>query len=203
MASRAFGQGPIVGLRLGHYLVLERIGAGGMGEVYRAKDEHLDRDVAIKVPPSKTFSDDSARKHFRIGSAKLSKLNNPNISTIHDIDKQQEVHFHVMEYVSGVTLSERIANHALPEKEAALLGLQLAEGLATAHEQHIVHRDLKPKCNLRLISDGRIENFGLRAGKASPTCTSGGRGKYRERNPGHRGCVTLHVARTATGAGGG
>ena len=162
MASRAFGQGSIVGLRLGHYLVLERIGAGGMGEVYRAKDEHLDRDVAIKVLPSKTFSDDLTRKHFRIEALALSKLNHPNIATIHDFDTQQEVDFLVMEYVSGVTLSERIANHALPEKEATVLGLQLAEGLAAAHEQHIVHRDLKPN-NLRLTPDGRLKilDFGL------------------------------------------
>jgi serine/threonine protein kinase len=130
MASRAFGPDSIVGLRLGHYVVVTRIGAGGMGEVYRARDEHLDRDVAIKVLPSKTFSDDSARKHFRTEALALSKLNHPNIATIHDFDTQQEIDFLVMEYVSGVTLSERIANHALPEKECTLLGLQLAEGLA-------------------------------------------------------------------------
>jgi serine/threonine protein kinase/TolB-like protein/Flp pilus assembly protein TadD len=162
MASRAFGPDSIVGLRLGHYVVVTRIGAGGMGEVYRARDEHLDRDVAIKVLPSKTFSDDSARKHFRTEALALSKLNHPNIATIHDFDTQQEIDFLVMEYVSGVTLSERIANHALPEKECTLLGLQLAEGLAAAHEQHVVHRDLKPN-NLRLTPDGRLKilDFGL------------------------------------------
>jgi serine/threonine protein kinase/tetratricopeptide (TPR) repeat protein len=162
MASRAFGQGSLVGLRLGHYLVVERIGAGGMGEVYRARDEHLDRDVAIKVLPPKTFSDDSARKHFRTEALALSKLNHPNIATIHDFDTQQEIDFLVMEYVSGVTLSERIANHALPEKECTRLGLQLVEGLAAAHEQRVIHRDLKPN-NLRLTPDGRLKilDFGL------------------------------------------
>ncbi|MFY9843075.1 MAG: protein kinase, partial [Terriglobales bacterium] len=96
MASREFGQGSMVGLRLGHYLVLERIGVGGMGEVYRARDEHLDRDVAIKVLPPKTFSDDSARKHFRTEALALSKMNHPNIATIHDFDTQQEIDFLVM-----------------------------------------------------------------------------------------------------------
>ena len=162
MASREFGQGSMVGLRLGHYLVLERIGVGGMGEVYRARDEHLDRDVAIKVLPPKTFSDDSARKHFRTEALALSKMNHPNIATIHDFDTQQEIDFLVMEYVSGVTLSERIAHHALPENECTRLGLQLVEGLAAAHEQHVIHRDLKPN-NLRVTPDGRLKilDFGL------------------------------------------
>src|SRR5260370_42470624 len=131
MASRAFGPDSIVGLRLGHYVVVARIGAGGMGEVYRARDEHLDRDVALKVLPSKTFSDDSARKHFRAEALALSKLNHPNIATIHDFDPQQEVDFLVMKTVAGVTLSERIANHALPEKQSTLPHLQLTIQLST------------------------------------------------------------------------
>ncbi len=154
MASRAFGQDPLVALRLGHYLIAERIGAGGMGEVYRARDEHLDRNVAIKVLPPKTFSHDSARKHFRKEALALLKLNHPNIATIHDFDTQQGISFLVMEYVPGATLSQRIANHALPEKEFMRLGLQLVEGMAAAHEQGVIHRDLKPT-NLRLTPDGR------------------------------------------------
>jgi serine/threonine-protein kinase len=162
MASRASGQDSIIGLLLGHYLVAERIGVGGMGQVYRARDEHLDRDVAIKVLPPKTFSDESARKYFRKEALALSKLNHPNIATIHDFDTQQGIDFLVMEYVPGVTLSERIANHPLPEKEFMRLGLQLVEGLTAAHEQRVVHRDLKPN-NLRLTPDGRLKilDFGL------------------------------------------
>ncbi len=162
MANRAFGQDSLVGFGLGHYRIVEKIGAGGMGEVYRAHDEHLDRDVAIKVLPPQTFSDDSARKYFRREALALSKLNHPNIATIHDFDTQQGIDFLVMEYVPGLTLNDRIADHALTEKELAQLGLQLVEGLAAAHEQHVIHRDLKPN-NLRLTPDGRLKilDFGL------------------------------------------
>ena len=148
MANRAFGQDSLVGFELGHYRIVEKIGAGGMGEVYRAHDEHLDRDVAIKVLPPRTFSDHSARKYFRKEALALSKLNHPNIATIHDFDTQHGIDFIVMEYVPGAALNERIANHALTEKEITQLGLQLVEGLAAAHDQHVIHRDLKPN-NLR------------------------------------------------------
>jgi len=170
MANRAFGQDSLVGFGLGHYRIVEKIGAGGMGEVYRAHDEHLDRDVAIKVLPPQTFSDDSARKYFRREALALSKLNHPNIATIHDFDTQQGIDFIVMEYVPGVTLNERIANHALTEKEITQLGLQLVEGLAAAHDQHVFHRDLKPN-NLRLTPDGRLKilDFGLAKLAESPT----------------------------------
>ena len=162
MGDPGSGQDALIGRGLGHYLVVARIGAGGMGEVYRAHDEHLDRDVAIKVLPPRTFSDNSARKRFRKEALALSKLNHPNIATVHDFDTQQGVDFLVMEFVPGLTLSERIANHPLPEKDFTRLGLQLVEGLAAAHEQGVIHRDLKPN-NLRLTPDGRLKilDFGL------------------------------------------
>jgi eukaryotic-like serine/threonine-protein kinase len=170
MASQAPDQDFLVGRKLGHYRIVEKIGAGGMGEVYRARDEHLDRNVAIKVLPPKTFSDDSSRKHFRREALALSRLNHPNIATIHDFDTQQEIDFLVMEYVSGVTLSERIANHALPEKECTRLGLQLVEGLAAAHEQGVIHRDLKPN-NLRVTPDGRLKILDFGLAKLAPLAT--------------------------------
>ncbi|MBZ5706173.1 MAG: protein kinase [Acidobacteriia bacterium] len=170
MVSRALDRDSLVGLELGHYLVVEKIGAGGMGEVFRAHDEHLDRDVAIKVLPPRTFTDDSARKHFRQEALALSRLNHPNIATIYDFDTQQEIDFLVMEYITGVTLSEKLAAGPLPETEAARLGVQLAEGLAAAHEQGLIHRDLKPG-NLRLTPDGRLKilDFGL-ARLVQPVC---------------------------------
>ncbi len=94
---------------LGHYRIVEKIGAGGMGEVYRARDEHLARDVAIKVLPPGTLIDESARKHFHKEALILSQLNHPNIATIHDFDTQQGVDFLVMEYIPGITLSEKVA----------------------------------------------------------------------------------------------
>ena len=162
MASRASGQDSLVGSELGHYRIVEKIGAGGMGEVYRACDQHLDRDVAIKVLPSGTLTDASARKHFHKEALALSKLNYPSIATIHDFDTQQGVDFLVMEYIPGITLSEKVAVGPLPEKDVLRLGVQLAEGLAAAHDHGVVHRDLKPG-NLRVTSDGRLKilDFGL------------------------------------------
>jgi serine/threonine protein kinase len=144
------------GQTLGHYRVIEKIGAGGMGEVYRARDEHLARDVAIKVLPPGTLTDESARKHFHKEALILSQLNHPNVATIYDFDTQQGVDFLVMEYISGITLSERVAPGPLGEKEAIRLGVQLAEGLAAAHAQGVIHRDLKPG-NLRVTADGRVK----------------------------------------------
>jgi serine/threonine protein kinase/tetratricopeptide (TPR) repeat protein len=141
---------------------MEKIGAGGMGEVYRARDEHLARDVAIKVLPPGTLNDDSARKHFHKEALILSQLNHPNVATIYDFDTQRGVDFLVMEYIPGITLSEKVAAGPLPEKEVLRLGVQLAEGLAAAHEQGVIHRDLKPG-NVRVTADGRVKilDFGL------------------------------------------
>jgi len=162
VGNHAVGQDVVVGQTLGHYRISEKIGAGGMGEVYRAHDEHLDRDVAIKVLPPGILNDESARKRFRKEALALSKLNHPNIATIHDFDTQQGLDFLVMEYISGITLSEKVARRALPEKELVALGMQLAEGLSAAHENGVVHRDVKPS-NLRVTADGRLKilDFGL------------------------------------------
>ena len=138
------GASQMVGQMLSHYRILEQIGAGGMGVVYRAHDERLERDVAIKVLPVGTLADDSARRRFRKEALTLSKLSHPNIATVHDFDSQDGVDFLVTEYVSGVTLDAKLAGGALPEKEVIRLGIQVSEGLNAAHQQGIVHRDLKP-----------------------------------------------------------
>jgi serine/threonine protein kinase/Tfp pilus assembly protein PilF len=162
MADQKAGQDTVVGQTLSHYLIVEKIGAGGTGEVYRARDKHLSRDVAIKVLPRGALITGSSRKHFRTEALLLSKLNHPNVTTIHDFDTEHGVDFLVMEYIPGTTLSKKLATESFSEKEVVRVGVQLAEGLAAAHEQGIVHRDLKPG-NLRLTSDGRLKilDFGL------------------------------------------
>jgi serine/threonine protein kinase/tetratricopeptide (TPR) repeat protein len=162
MAGQLLVENSLVGQTLGHYHILQKLGAGGMGEVYLAHDAHLDREVAIKVLPPGAISDEHARKRFRKEAIALSKLNHPNIATIFDFDTQQGVDFLVMEYLTGITMSERLAAGRLPEREVIRLGVQLAEGLSAAHEQAVVHRDLKPG-NLRLTADGRLKilDFGL------------------------------------------
>ena len=152
----------MIGKTLGHYRVVEKIGAGGMGEVYRARDERLERDVAVKVLPAGTLADGSARKRFRKEALALSKLNHPNIATVFDFDTQDGVDFLVMEHIAGLALSEKLGAGPLAEKEIARLGMQMAEGLAAAHAQNVIHRDLKPG-NLRLTPDGRLKvlDFGL------------------------------------------
>ena len=133
-----------------------------MGAVYRARDEHLARDVAIKVLPPGTLTDESTRKHFHTEALILSRLNHPNVATIYDFDTQQGVDFLVMEYIPGITLSEKVAARPLPEREVIRLGVQLTEGLAAAHEQGVIHRDLKPG-NVRVTADERVKilDFGL------------------------------------------
>jgi serine/threonine protein kinase len=152
----------MVGQRLGHYLIIEQIGAGGMGIVYRARDERLDRDVAVKVLPAGSVSDEAARKRLRKEALALSRLNHPNIETVYDFDTQQNVDFLVAELIPGVSLDHKLAAGPLQEKEIVRLGTQMAQGLEAAHEAGIVHRDLKP-ANLRATPDGRLKilDFGL------------------------------------------
>jgi TolB-like protein/Tfp pilus assembly protein PilF len=152
----------LVDTLLGHYEILEKIGEGGMGVVYRAHDERLDRDVALKVLRPGLLADDAARKRFRKEALALAKLNHPNIESVYDFDTQDATDFLVMEYIPGQTLSEKLSAGSLPEKEIAQLGVQMAEGLAAAHARGLVHRDLKP-ANLRMTPDGQLKilDFGL------------------------------------------
>jgi serine/threonine protein kinase len=124
----------LVGQILGHYRILEQIGAGGMGVVYRAHDERLDRDIALKVLPSGALADEAARKRFRKEALALSRLNHPNIAMVFDFDTQDGIDFLVTEYIPGTTLDASVGPGFLPEKQVVRLGLQLAEGLTAAHE---------------------------------------------------------------------
>src|ERR1700730_5845759 len=146
---------------LGHYRVIEMVGAGGMGTVYRAHDTQLDRDVALKVLHSGTWSD-AARRQFRAKHIALAKLNHPNIETVFEFNTQDGIDFLAMELLPGAPLSAKFSEGPLAEKEVVHQGIQLAEGLAAAHEQGIVHRDLKP-ANLFITPNGRLKilDFGL------------------------------------------
>src|SRR5437588_10054581 len=152
----------MLGTTISHYRIVSELGRGGMAVVYRSYDERLQRDVAIKVLPPGTATDEDARKRFRKESLALSKLNHPNIATIHDFDCVDGTDFLVMELIPGVTLDQQLTGGALPEKEVIRVGTQLVEGLAAAHACGVIHRDLKPG-NLRVTPDGRLKilDFGL------------------------------------------
>jgi len=157
---------------LSHYRILEQIGQGGMGVVYRAHDEHLDCDVALKLLPAGELADEAARRRFRKEALALSKLNHPNIAVVHDFDTQDGTDFLVEELIPGLSLSEMLVSGPLPEREIIQLGSQLCAGLAAAHDHGVVHRDLKP-ANVRVTPDARLKilDFGLAhvAQPATPT----------------------------------
>ena len=152
----------MLGRTLGHYRIIEKVGAGGMGVVYRARDERLDRDVAIKVLPAGALADDEARTRFRKEAMALSRLNHPNVATIHDFNSEGDVDFLAMEYIPGITLAEMLPPGGLPEPEVIRLGRQAAEALEAAHEQGLIHRDLKPG-NIMVTPKGLVKllDFGL------------------------------------------
>lgn len=151
-----------VPLRLGHYCLQDKIGQGGMGVVYRARDERLERDVAIKVLPPGLLLDDSARRRFRKEALALSRLNHPNIAIVHDFDTDAGMDFLVEEFIDGTALDETVTFGPMEERAVIALGTQLADGLATAHANGILHRDLKP-ANIRVTREGRLKilDFGI------------------------------------------
>ena len=152
----------MIGQTLGHYRILEKIGSGGMGEVYRARDEQLGREVALKVLPAQLLADDSARKLLIREARTASALNHPNICTIHDVGETDGRNFIVMEYVRGRPLSEQIGEGGLPAEKVIRYGEQIADGLAHAHEHGVIHRDLKTS-NIMITPEARAKvlDFGL------------------------------------------
>ena len=151
-----------VGKRLGPYAIVAPIGAGGMGEVYRAHDTRLNRDVAIKVLPGHLANDPQALARFRSEALAVAALAHPNILVLHDVGSEQEVQYVVTELLEGETLRERISRGPVPWRKAVEIGSAIAEGLGAAHSKGIVHQDIKPT-NVFLTSDGRVKilDFGL------------------------------------------
>ncbi len=162
------GQGAVnvVGKTLGHYEILEPLGKGGMGEVYRAHDPNLKRDVAIKVLPEKLAADPDRLALLEREAHSLAALNHPNVATIHGLEEADDIRFLVLELVEGDTLAERLGAGPLEVEEALGIAQQIAEGLEAAHGNGIIHRDLKP-ANIKVTPEGRVKvlDFGL----AKPT----------------------------------
>ena len=152
----------MVGTTISHYKVFEKIGQGGMGEVYRAEDTNLSREVAIKVLPEQFTQDPQRLARFERAAKLLASLNHPNIAAIHSFEHSDEIHFLVLELVEGDTLAERVAKGPLPVDEALEVCRQIAEGVEAAHEKGVIHRDLKP-ANVKVTPEGKVKilDFGL------------------------------------------
>src|SRR5690242_2314319 len=149
------------GDRLGAYEIVGPLGVGGMGEVYRARDTRLGRDVALKVLPAEVSSDAERLARFEREARTVAGLNHPNIVVLHSMEQDGETRFLTMELVEGQSL-DRYVTEALPLKRVLELGIELADALTAAHEQGVIHRDLKP-ANVMLTRDGRVKvlDFGL------------------------------------------
>src|SRR6476646_4391113 len=132
------------GSKLGPYEILDQIGAGGMGEVYRARDTRLDRTVAVKVLPRRFAEDAEMRRRFEREARAISALTHPHICALHDVGSQEGIEYLVMEYLDGETLADRLARGPLPAAQALRFGAEIADALAAARRAGRVHRDLNP-----------------------------------------------------------
>src|SRR5262245_52966107 len=156
------------GARLGPYEIVSPVGAGGMGEVYRAKDTRLGRDVAVKVLPAHMSSSPELRQRLEREARTISQLQHPHICMLHDVGHQNGTDYLVMEFLEGETLADRLGKGALPVEQALRIGIEIAGALDAAHRSGIVHRDLKPG-NIMLTKSGvKLLDFGLAKLAAPP-----------------------------------
>ena len=146
------------GTKLGAYEILAPIGAGGMGEVYRARDTKLGREVAIKVLPEAFAQNEERLARFEREARLLASLNHPNIATLYGFEQSDAVHFLVMELAEGETLAERLRRGPIPVEDALPIFKQIAEALEAAHEKGIIHRDLKP-ANIKVSSEDKVKGI--------------------------------------------
>src|SRR3990170_5024602 len=146
----------LAGKTLGHYAVSTLIGRGGMGAVYRAKDQKLGRDVAIKVLPEEFARDADRIARFQREAKLLASLNHPNIAAIYGLEESGGIQFLVLELVEGETLADQLKRGSIPVEESLKLALQIAEALEAAHEKGVIHRDLKP-ANTKITPEGKMK----------------------------------------------
>jgi serine/threonine protein kinase len=163
------------GSRLGPYEILAAIGAGGMGEVWKARDTRLDRTVAVKVLPPQAAASNETRQRFEREARAVSALNHPHICTLYDIGSQDGIDYLVMEYVEGETLAQRLQRGAMALGDALETAIQIAEALDKAHRSGIVHRDLKPGSSVR--RESRFWTAGWRRWCRSRRARPPGRGR--------------------------
>jgi len=154
------------GTRLGPYEILAPIGAGGMGEVFRARDTRLERSVAIKILPAAFSADAQFRSRFEREAKTISQLNHPHICALYDIGRDKETDYLVMELIDGQTLAERLSRGPLPLPDVLRYGAQIADALDKAHRSGVVHRDLKPQNIMITRSGAKLLDFGLAKGAA-------------------------------------
>src|SRR5262245_876089 len=172
------------GTCLGPYEIVAPLGAGGMGEVYRARDTRLGRDVAVKVLPPRLSESVEARARFEREARVISGLNHPHICVLHDLGREGGVDYLVMELVEGETLAQRIARGALPIPEVLRIGAEIADALDRAHRAGIVHRDLKPGNIMLSKSGAKLMDFGLaREGRRAGVLTAPGSGEGFSQSP--------------------
>ena len=160
------------GTKLGPYEISAPLGAGGMGEVYRARDTRLDRSVAIKILPPHLADKADASERFEREARTISSLNHPNICQLHDVGTHDGVRYLVMELLEGETLAERLRRGPLPMEQVLRYGAEIATGLQAAHRCGVVHRDLKPGNIMLTKSGAKLMDFGLAKGMTSPKAVS-------------------------------